>query len=131
MRHGGLASDSTPADALYQGVFVAGHQPLWLLAHRGGYVVHEMDTREVATGGSGVPAAMPVAAMCAWHHFATGRGFVVVTGSLDSCELRFCHMPRNVRPCSFSPRAVFLLSNSSVSALRLVMHPWGSAAMNI
>jgi hypothetical protein len=105
VQHGGLAVDSTPADALYQGVFVSGHQPLWLLAHRGVYVVHEMDSREMAAAGSGVPAAVPIAAMCGWHHSATGRGFVVVTGGLDSCELRFCRMPRNVRFSSSPPRA--------------------------
>ena len=35
--HGGGASDLAPAKCHYQGVFIAGHQPLWLVAHRGGY----------------------------------------------------------------------------------------------
>ena len=93
--HGSAATEaSAGTQAVYQGVYVTGAQPLWLLAHRDRYIVHEADTREGA-------AAVPVAAMCAWHRKSGGgggMGFVVVTGEQERCELRFCRMPRNVRP---------------------------------
>lgn len=96
--------------ALYQGVFVTGHQPMWLLAHRDTYRVHYMDNRE-ASSGSAAPTAVPVAGMAAWNRrdpgakdTAQAHSFVVATGVANACELRFCRMPINVRrPCSPVP----------------------------
>jgi hypothetical protein len=98
--HGGPATDAPATECRYQGVFIGGHQPLWLVAHRGTYRVHEMDVRE-ATGGA-AQDAVPVAAMCGWRRAGARGGFVVVTGGEGGCELRFCRMPGNVRSTHFS-----------------------------
>ena len=64
--------------------------------------MHELDTRE-AVGGAGAGDAVPVAAMCGWRRAGDRGGFVVVTGATDSCELRFCRLPSNVR-CPMNTR---------------------------
>lgn len=91
---------STSAEALHQGVFVCGTRPLWLLAHRGGYRVHMMDNLEPVEVGAaaGAPAAAPVAvaAMASWNQGKARNTFVMVTA--ERSELRFCRMPKNVRP---------------------------------
>lgn len=91
---------STSAEALHQGVFVCGARPLWLLAHRGGYRVHMMDNLEPVEVGApaGAPAAAPVAvaAMASWNQGKARNTFVMVTA--ERSELRFCRMPKNVRP---------------------------------
>jgi hypothetical protein len=94
----GHEGTSTDIYALYQGIFISGFGPMWLLAHRGTYRVHSMDNRE-ALGGSHALSAVPVAAMAAWNRPSAPYGFVVVTGGANTGELRFCRMPPHVRLC--------------------------------
>eukprot|EP00892_Ulva_mutabilis_P007723 jgi/Ulvmu1/5322/UM022_0116.1 len=89
------------AEALHQGVFVCGAQPMWLLAHRGSYRAHMLDNLEPADGvpaaGVAAPAMAPasVAAMAAWNQGKARNTFVMVTA--ETSELRFCRMPKNLR----------------------------------
>ena len=99
---GGDGTETMPKrECLYQGVFVAGQQPLWLFAHRGTYCVHELDCRE---GAGTEQRHVPVTAMCAWHRGhspASRRSFILFTSSSGSdrqeSKLGFCQMPANVR----------------------------------
>ena len=87
-----FSTSSGPAVAVHQGIFICGEQPVWLLAHRGGYRVHMMGTLEHS---SSPPVRTGVAAMAGWHTPKAPRSFVVV--SAKTSELRFCHMAKNVR----------------------------------
>ena len=96
-----FSTSSSAARALHQGVFVAGQAPVWLLAHRGGYRVHAMDTLEHAkplAGSNMPPVRSGIAAMAAWNTRKAPASFVVVSAA---SELRFCHMAKNVRPASW------------------------------
>jgi hypothetical protein len=89
-----FSTSSGPAVALHQGVFVAGEQPAWFIAHRGSYRVHMSDTLEQ---NSNPPVRNGIASMSEWNTANTPTSFVVVSAT-DS-ELRFCRMAKNVRPC--------------------------------
>lgn len=84
-------TSSGTAVALHQGVFVCGERPAWLIAHRGAYRVHMMDTLEHS---SSAPARTGISAMAGWNTEKAPTSFVVVTSTAS--ELRFCHMPKNV-----------------------------------
>ena len=86
------------AEALHQGVFVCGARPLWLLAHRGSYRAHMLDNLEPTDAAAAAAASAPVAvaAMAPWNQGKACNTFVTVTAATS--ELRFCRMPKNVRP---------------------------------
>jgi hypothetical protein len=92
----GREGATTDIYAMYQGVFISGFGPMWLLAHRGTYRVHSMDNREALGAGQAL-TAVPVATMAAWNRPSAPYGFVVVTGGANTGELRFCRMPPHVR----------------------------------
>jgi hypothetical protein len=86
---------SGTALALHQGVFVCGEKPVWLLAHRGEYRAHMMNTQEHSATPGASSVHTGVAAMAGWHTQKAPSSFVVV--SWPESELRFCHMSKNVR----------------------------------
>ena len=72
---------------MYQGVFISGPHPTWLIAHRGTYAVHTM-----AYEGE-------VSAFTPWHNISHSHGFVSVSATAN--ELRFSLLPPHVRYQSF------------------------------
>lgn len=92
-----FSTSSSSAAALHQGVFVCGQQPMWLIAHRGSYRVHMMDTLEHTSkplaNSNTPPVRTGIAAMAGWNTQKAPASFVVVS---TASELRFCHMAKNV-----------------------------------
>lgn len=82
------------AACLHQGVFICGARPLWLIAHRGAYRAHALDTNEPATEGPGITAAA-ISAMTPWHDARSPHGFIVVNAG--NSELQFSQLPPHVR----------------------------------
>jgi cleavage and polyadenylation specificity factor subunit 1 len=96
----------------YSGVFVCGPKPLWLVATRGGLVVHPMDG---VTMGA-------VDAFCGFHNVNCPHGYIAA--ALEG-DMRVCSLPLQVRVLTgeVQPEDVRQSAASSRGRTGLTSHP--------